>query len=229
MKFNCCCCLSLGLLSVNNSARDSTRETPRTVSGELCFVGASPIDPANEKKIEGNLTFREASPKPEEREVVHEASPRQEAEKIIQFVNKFEEAFSTPIESQNKGQNFRNWDIEPTSQSSPPPSPPPPPPPRTNPNLFPLPEDGDDGRPKSPVPANNIVGVGFMSIRSPDQIPSLNSEIINQSQSLPAVEISSTPNQLVQSDSKSSSAQEPSPSPNTGSNLSERKVSYIYI
>ena len=94
MKFNyCCCCLSSGLLGVNNSARDSTRETPRMVSGQLCFVGHGPIDPANEKKIEKNLTFREASPKPEERERAHEAIPGQEDEKIIQFVNKFGEVF----------------------------------------------------------------------------------------------------------------------------------------
>jgi hypothetical protein len=200
------------------------------VSGQLCFVGHGPIDPANEKKIEKNLTFREASPKPEERERAHEASPRQEAEKIIQFVNKFGEAFFTPIESQNEMQNemqnFRNWDIDPASQSSPPPSPPPP---RVKLNLFPLPEDGDDDRPKSPVPADNIVGVGFMCIRGPDQIPSSNSEIINQPQSLSAVEISSTPNQLALGDSRNSSAQNPSSSPNTSPNLGKGNVRYINI
>jgi hypothetical protein len=210
MKFNyCCCCLSSGLLGVNNSTNDSAIKRPQIVIGELCFIDRRPIDPANEKKIEENLIPREAERKPEEREGVREAIPGQEAEKKIQFVNKFGEVLSAPMESKNKlqnemqiavqneMQNYRNWDIDPVSQSSPPSSPPPsPPPPRVKLNLFPLPEDGDDGRPKSPVPADNIVGVGFMSIRGPDQIPSSNSEIINQPQSLSAVEISQSPSQV---------------------------------
>jgi len=76
---------------------------------------------------------------------------------------------------------------------------------------------------------NNIIGAGFMSIRGFSQISSSNSEIINQSQSLSAVEISSTPNQLALGDSRNSSAQNPSSSPNTSPNLGEGSVRYINI
>jgi len=57
MKFNyCCCCLSSGLLGVNNSTNDSAIKRPQIVIGELCFIDRRPIDrrpidPANEKKM----------------------------------------------------------------------------------------------------------------------------------------------------------------------------------
>jgi len=209
MKFYCCCCLSSGLLGVNNS----TRETPQIASAELCFVAPSPIDPANEKKIEESLTSREAS-------------PGAGNGKIIMFRNQFAEDEPDPTKSGIKEENSKIFD----NRSE---SPPPPPPPRLKLNLFPLPEDSNDDHPHSPAPANNIFGSGFMSIRGLSQISSSNSESINRSQSLPAVEISSVPNQrdkFIQNDSENSSVNlEPSSSPRANSGDGERNVRYINI
>jgi len=201
--------LSSGLLGVNNS----TRETPQIASAELCFVAPSPIDPANEKKIEESLTSREAS-------------PGEGNGKIIMFRNQFAEDEYDPTKSGIKEENSKIFD----NRSE---SPPPPPPPRLKLNLFPLSEDSNDGRPKSPVPAINIFGAGFMSIRGFSQISSSNSESINRSQSLPAVEISSVPNQrdkFIQNDSENSSVNlEPSSSPITKTGDGERNICYICI
>jgi len=194
MKFYCCCCLSSGLLGVNNS----TRETPQIASAELCFVAPSPIDPANEKKIEESLTSREAS-------------PGAGNGKIIMFRNQFAEDEPDPTKSGIKEENSKIFD----NRSE---SPPPPPPPRLKLNLFQLPEDSNDDLPHS---------------RGLSQISSSNSESINRSQSLPAVEISSVPNQrdkFIQNDSENSSVNlEPSSSPRANSGDGERNVRYINI
>jgi len=60
------------------------------------------------------------------------------------FRNQFAEDEPDPTKSGIKEENSKIFD----NRSE---SPPPPPPPRVKLNLFPLPEDGDDGRPKSSV------------------------------------------------------------------------------